>query len=143
MNLNKVQIAGRLGRDPDIKTTPNGTVIGRLNVATNNVYKDKTGEKKQTTTWHTIIFFGKVAETIAKYFQKGQEIYVEGRIETRSWEKDGQKHYMTEIIGDTFQFVGSKGKDTQTASQSVYTSPQEVAPPPIDTSDIKIEDIPF
>lgn len=142
MNINKVTIAGRLGRDPEIKETQGGLKIARLGVATNRVWKNKEGTKQEETIWHTIIFFSKRAETIAQYFKKGQEIYVEGYIKSRTWEdNEGKKHYATDIIGEDFQFVGSKAKDA-------YTPPVTEAPPQATqtaqaSEEIDLSDIPF
>jgi len=113
MNINKAQIAGRLGKDPELKSLPSGVSVVTFSVASSRNWKDKqTGEKKEETEWHNVVFFGRRAEVIAQYFGKGQEIYVSGRIKTRSWESDGQKKYRTEIVGEDFQFVGSKSESS-------------------------------
>ncbi len=107
--VNKAIIIGHLGRDPEIRYSQQGLAIVNLNIATTEVWYDKaSGEKKETTQWHRIVVFGKQAENCGKYLGKGSQVYVEGRIQTRDYEKDGQKHYITEIVANTVQFLGSK-----------------------------------
>lgn len=104
MNLNKVIIAGRLTRDPELLKSSSGTSITKLSLATSRKYKDK-----EETEFHNIVSFGKQAETINEYCEKGQLLLVEGRLQTSNWEKDGNKHYRTEVILENFQF----GQKTQ------------------------------
>ena len=105
MNLNEAKLIGRAVRDPEVKTTQTGSKVAKFSVATNHVYKDSSGSKKETTQFHTCIAWGKLADTIGKYMVKGQEVYVSGRIEYRQWEtKEGQKRFSTEIIVEDFQF---------------------------------------
>lgn len=105
MNLNKVFLIGRLAKDPELKKTPNGNSVVSFGIATNNVYTDKAGVKQETTEWHNIVAWGKLAETIASYMRKGSEIFIEGRITTRSYEdKNKQKRFVTEIVADRAQF---------------------------------------
>lgn len=104
MNLNKVQLIGRLTRDPELRTTPSGTSIVKFNLATNNIFKNKQGEKMENVQYHNCIIFGKSAETFAQYVAKGQEVYAEGRIEYRTFDKkDGTKGYSTDIVITDFQ----------------------------------------
>lgn len=121
MYLNKAQIIGNLTRDPEMKSLPNGNKITSFSVATNRVYKDSNGDKKEESEFHNVVVFGKQAETSAQYLKKGQQVYVEGRITTRSWDDktSGEKKYRTEIIADAVQF-GSK-VDTQTTAQASNT----------------------
>ncbi len=106
MNLNKAMIIGRITQPLELKTLPNGNSVVNFSVATNHIYKDQNGNKVEHTDFHNVVSFGKQAETIAQYFVKGQEIYCEGRMQTRSWDdKDtGKKMYRTEIILDRFEF---------------------------------------
>lgn len=104
MYLNKVMIYGNITRDPELKTLPSGSAVCSFGVATNRTWKDKDGSKKEATEFHNIVSFGKTAENIAQYMRKGSAVYVEGRIQTRSWEKDGIKQYRTEIVAETVQF---------------------------------------
>ena len=114
-SINKAIIIGRLTRDPETKTTPSGNTVCNLGVATNESWKDKQGQKQERVEYHKIVFWGNQAETIEKHFSKGQEIYVEGQIQTRSWDKDGEKRYTTEISGKTFEFIGEKQENTSPA----------------------------
>ena len=108
-NLNKVTLMGHLGKDPEVKSLNNGTTVATFSIAITERYKDN-----KTTTWLDIVFYGKTAETIGKYLHKGDPIYIEGKINNRSWEdNNGQKHYKTEIIGNSFIFLASnKNKST-------------------------------
>lgn len=116
--LNKVMIIGNLGRDPEVTYTQAGVAITKINVATSETWNDKnTGEKREKTEWHRITFFGKQAETIARYMSKGSQIYVEGRIQTSQYEKDGITRYSTDIMANNFQFLGSKGNQSQSQGQ--------------------------
>jgi len=123
MNLNHIVFAGRLGKNPEIKVLPNGTTIASFSVASDRVWKDANGQKQQDTEWANCSAFGKTAEVIGQYFTKGQEIYIEGRLKTRSWEDtDGKKKYSTGIIVESFQFVGTKNYTTTKTAQP-YTPP--------------------
>ncbi|ANU66508.1 single-stranded DNA-binding protein [Turicimonas muris] len=106
-SLNKVLIIGNLGRDPETRfATEGGLQITTINVATSRSYRSQaSGQLVEETEWHRIVFFGKQAETIQKYLRKGSAVYVEGRLRTRKWEKDGVTHYATEIMGENFQFL--------------------------------------
>lgn len=106
--VNKVIIIGHLGADPEKKTIGNGQTVTRLNVATSEAWTDKTGQKQERTEWHRISVWGRQAEACATHLNKGRQVYVEGRLQTRSWEDpNGQKRYATEIIATTVQFLGS------------------------------------
>lgn len=108
--VNKVIILGRLGKDPDVKYTPSGAAVANFSVATSQQWKDKdSGQKKEKTEWHNIVAWRKQAELMGEFFGKGDQIYIEGRLETRTWEADdGSKRYKTEIVMESFAFVGSK-----------------------------------
>lgn len=107
---NKVILMGWLGSDPELTQTAGGKAVAKFSLATREKYKDTT-----TTQWHKIVAWQKLAEICGKYLTKGQQVYVEGKISYREWEKDGKKHYATEIVIDKMEFVGSKG-DKQTAA---------------------------
>src|SRR4029453_11704292 len=108
-SVNKVILVGNLGRDAELKFSPSGFPIASFSLATNDRRKDKEGPRQDKTEWHRIKVLGKQAESLNDYLKKGKQIYVEGRIETRSWDdKDGQKKYMTEIIADRIQLLGSR-----------------------------------
>lgn len=108
-SLNKVQIIGNLGGDPESRHTQAGTAVTSFSVATSDRWKDKnTGEQKEKTEWHRVVFFGRVAEVAAQYLRKGSSVYVEGQIETSSYEKEGQTHYSTQIKGRELKMLGSR-----------------------------------
>ena len=109
--VNKAILIGRLGKDPEVRYTPDGTMVTNFNLATDEQWKDKSGEKVQKTEWHRIVTFGKLAEICGNYLVKGKLIFVEGRIQTRSWEdKDGVKRFTTEIIASNMQMLDSKAQ---------------------------------
>ncbi len=134
MYINKAIIYGNLTRDPELKALPNGNAVVNFSVATNETWKDKSGAKQERVEYHNVVFYGKVAEVINQYCKKGSGIYVEGSMQTRSWEKDGVKQYKTEIVGSNFQF-GSKSGDKASSEKSdtVEYSEDEINP----------DDIPF
>lgn len=110
MYLNKAIIYGNLTRDPELRNLPNGTAVVTLAVATNRTWKDKEGVKKEDVQYHNVVAFGRQAEVIAQYLKKGSGVFVEGRMQTRSWDgQDGQKKYRTEIVVDSFQFGPKSG----------------------------------
>lgn len=115
ININKVQIQGRLTKDPESKKLPSGTTVATFSVATSETYS-KDGEKKESTQYHNVVCFGTTAENAGQYLKKGQEVYVEGKLQTRSWEaQDGSKRYVTEINANTVQF-GRKPQQVETRS---------------------------
>ena len=107
--LNKVLLIGNLGRDPEMRSLPSGQPVANFSLATSRKWKDRDGNRKEDTEWHNIVVFGKQAEIAGQYLNKGKQVYIEGRIQTRNWEKDGVKHYRTEIICDNFQMLGGGG----------------------------------
>ena len=108
--INKAILVGRLGKDPEIRYTPDGAMVTSFSIATDEVWKDKNGEKVQKTEWHRIVTFRKLAEICGKYLAKGKLVFIEGRIQTRSWDdKEGKKHYTTEIIANNMQMLDTKG----------------------------------
>lgn len=108
--VNKVIVIGNLGADPELKQTQGGTPVCRLSVATTRTWKNnQTNERQQETEWHRVTVWGKTAEHCEKYLSKGRQVYVEGRLRTSSYEKDGQKHYSTEIVAEQVQFLGGRG----------------------------------
>lgn len=140
--INKVIIVGNLGGDPEVRYTPSGSAVANFSVATSESWKDKnTGEKKERTEWHRIVVWGKLGELCGEYLSKGRQVYVEGRLQTRSYDdKDGVKRYMTEIIAADVQFLGSKESGGGRSGGSA--PPRESfggqgGPPPAD------DDIPF
>lgn len=107
MSVNKVILLGRLGQDPELKYTPGGAAVCNFSVATTESWTDKQGQKQEKTEWHRIVVWGKLAELCNQYLAKGRQAFVEGRLQTRSWDdKDGSKRYTTEIMANTVQFIG-------------------------------------
>lgn len=111
--VNKVIILGRLGQDPDVRTTASGTKVVRMNVATNEIGKaDEQGNRDDVTEWHQIILFGRTAEVAGDYLKKGSQVYVEGRLQTRKWQdQNGQDRYSTEIVGSEMQLIGGNNSE--------------------------------
>ena len=108
--INKVILVGNLGNDPDTRYLPNGDPVTNISIATSESWKDKqTGQNVDRTEWHRVVFFRRLAEISGEYLKKGSKVYVEGKLQTRQWEKDGQKHYTTEIVGNEMQMLDSRG----------------------------------
>ena len=148
MYLNKVIIVGNLTRDPELSTIPSGQKVCKFGVATNRVWKDKSGVKQESASYHNIVVWGRQAETSAQYLKKGQQVMVEGRIETRSWDDKttGEKKYRTEIIADRVQFgakSGGVGSSTSNTSSPKASGSEEVDSIEYPEEDISPEDIPF
>jgi single-strand DNA-binding protein len=125
--LNKAQIIGRVGRDPEVRYLTSGDAVVNVSVATSERWKDKqTGEVKEATEWHRVNFFGRLAEIAGEYIQQGTLIFVEGKIKTRKWtDKDGVERYSTEIMGETMKLLSSKqGTQPQRSSSEGYQKPQ-------------------
>ncbi len=155
MYLNKAFIIGNVTRDPELKALPTGAKVASFSIATNRVWKDQAGAKKEQTDYHNIVAFGRQAETIGQYVKKGSVLLVEGRIQTRSWDdKDGKKNYRTEVVLDGFQF-GPRAAGAGTGSSNnpggqmidentpMGSSSKEVDSIEYPTDDINAEDIPF
>ena len=111
--VNKVILIGRLGKDPEIRSTPSGTSVAKFTIATDDRWTDKSGEKQERTEWHNIVAWGKLAEICGQYLRKGKLIYIDGSIRTESWDdkETGQKKYKTTIVADTMQMLDRKGDD--------------------------------
>lgn len=146
MDLNKVMIIGRLTRDPEIRTTPNGTNVASFGVATSRSWTDQqSGQKKEVTEFHNIVAWRKLADIIGQYLKKGSQVYVEGYLQTRNYDKDGQKHYRTEIVADNMIMLGRASGGTQAGSPSQQEDRQSPAQPlqpepPAETPSIQIDD---
>ncbi len=116
--VNKVIILGNLGADPELRSSPSGVTSCRLSIATSMNWTDKgSGEKKEKTEWHRVVFFGRSAEVIDQYLKKGQQLYVEGRLQTSKYEKDGIERFSTDIIGESFNFISGSGSSNQGNNQ--------------------------
>jgi single-strand DNA-binding protein len=111
-SLNRVQLIGNLGKDPEIKYTPSGTPVAKLTIATNERFKDKAGEWQDRTEWHNVVLWQRLAEIAGEYLKKGGKVYIEGRLQTRSWDDktSGQKKYMTEVVASDLILLGGRGE---------------------------------
>jgi single-strand DNA-binding protein len=108
-SVNKVILVGNLGADPELKYTPSSRALCNLRIATTEVFKDKSGQKQEKTEWHRVTVWGDQAENCSKYLAKGRSVYIEGRLQTRSYDKEGQKHYATDVVADRVVFLGGGG----------------------------------
>ena len=148
MYLNKAIIIGNLTRDPELRTMPNGGSVATFGMATNRVWKDQSGQKKEDTQFHNIVVFGKQADTVAQYLKKGSSVLIEGRMQTRSWDDktSGEKKYRTEIVADRFQF-GPKpsGSPSQSFGEAKSGGAKEAKTDTIEypEEEINPDDIPF
>ena len=154
--VNKVILVGRVGKEPDVKYTSNGSAICNLTLATSESWNDKvTGEKKEKTEWHRVSIFGKLAEIAGKYLHKGSQVYVEGQLQTRKWQdQNGQDRYTTEVVvqgfNGTMQMIGGKQQGQQhqayqqpAQQQQTYRQPVQTAPTAPQPQDFDQDDIPF
>ncbi len=141
--VNKVLLIGRLGRDPEVRYTQDGTAIANFSIATSEEWKDKkTGEKQERTEWHRIVAFQRLGEICGEYLSKGRQVYVEGRLQTRDWQdKDGNKRYTTEIVASQMQMLGSKDSYDNTGGGSGFK--KNDVPPGPEFSGSQDDDIPF
>jgi len=125
-SVNKVILVGHLGADPEGRYTPSGVAVTTFNLATNETWKNAEGEQGDRTEWHRCVLYGKLAETASEYMKKGQMVYLEGRLRTRSWEdKDGIKRYTTEILGDGFTMLGRRATGGKEGADSVAEGTNE------------------
>lgn len=131
MDLNKVMIIGRLTRDPELRSTPNGANVASFSVATGFSWTDQSGQKKEQTEFHNVVAWRKLGDIVAQYLKKGSQVYIEGRLQTRSWDgQDGKKNYRTEIVADNMIMLGRPGGNSAPAGGSSYGSgsPAQAAP---------------
>jgi len=156
-NLNKVTLIGRLGQDPEIRYTQSGNAVANATIATNDYWTDKQGEKQERTEWHSLVLWGKLADLAQSYLKKGSQVYVEGRLQTRDWEdQQGQKHYKTEVVVTTMQFLDSRISDSEstqagrsseysdrTSSSEYSTNTESNSPDSKQEDDYIKDDIPF
>lgn len=143
--VNKVILVGRLGKDPEVRNLENGASVANFTLATSESYKDKTtGEKKELTEWHNIVLWRGLAEIAAKYLHKGDMIYVEGRLRTRSWEKEGVTRYTTEIVGDNMTMLSTR-RDGGSGSEHRTSAPPSAGAQPSEpkSSGDSADDLPF
>lgn len=156
MDLNKVMIIGRLTRDPESRTTPQGATVANFSVATSRVWKDQQGTQQESTEFHNVVAWRRLAEICAQYLKKGRQVYIEGHLQTRNWQgTDGKKNYRTEIVADNMIMLGSReGGSTGAAAPAPMRQAEPVTVAvsepaavgvgaPATDEEIRIEDIPF
>ena len=140
--VNKVILVGRLGNDPEVRYTQDGSAVASFSIATSDEWKDKeTGDKKERTEWHRIVAWRKLGEICGEYLSKGRQVYVEGKLQTRSWEKDGVTRYTTEIVASDVQFLG--GRESGAVSSQNQTGAREMNASGPSGSGPQDDDIPF
>ena len=141
--INKVILVGNLGQDPEVKYTAGGAAVTTLSLATSESWKDKdTGSDQERTEWHRVVLWRRLAEIAGEYLKKGSKVYIEGQLQTRKWEQDGQTRYTTEVIGRDMQFLDSRGNSSANNSSYEDTN-QDVGSQSMPDSGITDDDIPF
>lgn len=137
-SVNKVILVGNLGADPELKYTPSQRPVCNMSIATTEVYKDRSGQRQEKTEWHKIVVWGDHAENCSKYLAKGRSVYVEGKLTTESYEKDGQKRYVTKVVADRVVFLGGGGGGAGSGARGGFGSsnPPEGGTPPASDDDI-------
>ena len=143
--VNKVILVGRLGKEPEVRNLENGATVANFTMATSETYKDKTtGERKEITEWHNVVLWRGLADIAAKYLHKGDQVYIEGKLRTRSWEKEGVTRYTTEIVGDNMTLLGSKPGGGNNSERSATSSPaSQPAPSDFGATPHATDDLPF
>ena len=147
-SVNKVILIGNLGKDPEVKYTPQGTPVAKLTLATNERYKDKSGEWQERTEWHNVVLWQRLAEIAGEYLKKGGKVYIEGRLQTRSWDdkQTNQKKYMTEVVASDLVLLGGRGESGESRAAAAggnnFDQRAHEAEPAAATP-ISDEDIPF
>jgi single-strand DNA-binding protein len=140
MNVNKVLLVGRLTRDPELRNTPTGQTVASISMATNRFWKDKNGQRQDQTEYHNVVLWGRLAEIAGQYLTKGQEAYIEGRLQTRKYtDKSGAERRITEIIAENMQ-LGSRAQGS--SSPSAYNAPAAPKPQPAPSQEVPAEEIP-
>ena len=141
--INKVILVGNLGQDPEVKYTAGGAAVTTLSLATSESWKDKdTGSDQEKTEWHRVVLWRRLAEIAGEYLKKGSKVYIEGQLQTRKWEQDGQTRYTTEVVGRDMQFLDSRGSSSSDSSSYEDTN-QDMSSQDLPDSGITDDDIPF
>lgn len=139
--INKVILVGNLGRDPETRYLPSGGAVTNVSLATSRSWKDRdSGEQKEKTEWHRIVFFNRLGEIAGEYLKRGSKVYVEGELRTREWEKEGQKHFTTEIVANEMQMLDSKGGNSDYEANNNNSNGASSS---LSSSDMVDDDIPF
>ena len=142
--VNKVILVGRLGKDPEVRHLENGATVANFSIATSETYRDRqTGEKREQTEWHNVVLWRGLAEVAEKYVKKGDMIYVEGKLRTRSWEKDGVTRYTTEVVGDNMTMLGGGGGSSAAGAQQTGGYSEPVNQETSSATDDATDDLPF
>jgi single-strand DNA-binding protein len=143
MSVNKAILIGRLGKDPDLQYTPSGTAVAKFTLATNERWTGQDGQSNERTVWHNIVAWGKQAEIIKEHLSKGRQVYIEGRIDNRTYDdKEGNRRYISEIVVQNFRFLGSRGDAPGEPAPAAETPSETSAPAPEGTSNDD-DDLPF
>ena len=144
MTLNKVMLIGNVGKDPEPRHLENGTMIVTITVATTERYKDRNGEVKEQTEWHNVVCWRSLAEIVDKYVRKGTQLYIEGKLRSRSWEdQNGQKRYVTEIVADVLRLLGRKPEQQAAIGATGATAPKLAPIDPMEGVGAPLDDLPF
>jgi single-strand DNA-binding protein len=142
--INKVILVGNLGQDPEVKYTAGGAAVTTLSLATSESWKDKdTGQDQEKTEWHRVVLWRRLAEIAGEYLKKGSKVYIEGQLQTRKWEQDGQTRYTTEVVGRDMQFLDSRGNTSSDSSSTYEDVNQDMGSQNLPDSGITDDDIPF
>ena len=142
--INKVILVGNLGQDPEVKYTAGGAAVTTLSLATSESWKDKdTGQDQEKTEWHRVVLWRRLAEIAGEYLKKGSKVYIEGQLQTRKWEQDGQTRYTTEVVGRDMQFLDSRGNTSSDNSSAYEDVNQDMGSQNLPDSGISDDDIPF
>ena len=142
--INKVILVGNLGQDPEVKYTAGGAAVTTLSLATSESWKDKdTGQDQEKTEWHRVVLWRRLAEIAGEYLKKGSKVYIEGQLQTRKWEQDGQTRYTTEVVGRDMQFLDSRGNTSSDNSSTYEDVYQDMGSQNLPDSGITDDDIPF
>jgi single-strand DNA-binding protein len=153
-SVNKVILIGNVGKDPELRSTPSGTAVAKFSLATNERFKDKSGEWQERTEWHNVVAWQRLAEIASEYLKKGSKVYIEGRLQTHSWDDKttNQKKYMTEVVANDLVLLGGRGESggsgdsagrSQPAAGADHFDQRGPEPEPAASSPISDEDIPF
>jgi len=143
MSVNKVILVGHVGQDPEVRYLDNNTPVCTIRMATSDVYKNKSGERVTTTEWHNVVLWRGLAEVAEKYVKKGSQIYIEGKLRTRSWDdKDKNKRYTTEIVADVMQLLGKRADESGAAASAPHIDQPASERPQVDEPDLT-NDLPF
>lgn len=141
--INKVILIGNLGADPEVKHLESGNAVANLPIATTEYYRDKDGNRQERTEWHRIVLWRRLAEIAEQYLHKGDQIYIEGRLQTRSYEKDGVTKYITEVVGNNMTMLGKKSSSGEQQSAAASSGAQESSPQEGQAEEAGDDDLPF